>query len=92
LSAFLAILSFAFWNPHGRDAFWLRLALFSYGTLFQHTGVIKGRKEPLAPLDNNITNMVDRGYRAFWERRGMKPPKVATTFVEATYQACFIDV
>ena len=40
------------------------------------TGVIKGRKEPLSPLDNNITNMVDRGYRAFWERRGMKPPKV----------------
>ena len=60
----LAILSFAFWNPHGRDAFWLRLALLPHVTLFHRTGVIKDRKEPFAPLDN-ITNMVDRGYRAF---------------------------
>ena len=44
-----------------------------------------GREEPLRSLDNNITKMVDRGYRAFWERRGLKPPPVASTFLEAIY-------
>ena len=37
-------------------------------------------------FDTSITAQVDRGYQEFWARRGMKPPRVAATFVEAVRQ------
>lgn len=48
------------------------------------TGEIKaGSEEPLRSLDNNIREQVDRGYRAFWQRRGIKPPPVSCSCIEA---------
>ena len=51
------------------------------------TGEIKaGSEEPLRSLDNNIREQVDRGYRAFWRRRGMQPPKVSSSCIESVHQ------
>jgi len=44
------------------------------------------KEEPFASLDSNLTAQVDRGYRAFWERRGLKPPPVSSSCIEVVHQ------
>jgi len=38
--------------------------------------------EPFKSIDRSVTKQVDRGYRAFWRRRGKKPPPVSGHYIE----------